>query len=87
MGENVKNVFGLNICQLRKDAYPYRFCLGPFSYVLAVPSKIISTQEFTQTFALMTFSAQRAKFWLVKLQKPGHGRGIDGTSSMVHGAS
>ena len=36
-----------------------------FHFVLAVPSKIISPQEFTQTFVLMTFCAQRAKFGLV----------------------
>ena len=65
MGENVTNVFGLNLCQLRKDAYPDQFCFGAFHFVLAVPSKIISPQEFTQTFALMTFRAQRAKFRLV----------------------
>ena len=32
MGENVTNVFGLNLCQLRKDAYPDLFCFGPFSF-------------------------------------------------------
>ena len=32
MGEDVTNVFGLNLCQLRKDAYPDRFCFGPFSF-------------------------------------------------------
>ena len=32
MGENVTNVFGLNLCQLRKDASPNRFYFGPFSF-------------------------------------------------------
>ena len=39
--------------------------LDRFHFILAVPSKIISPQEFTQTFAFMTFRAQRAKFRLV----------------------
>ena len=30
---------------------------GHFHFALAIPSKIISAQEFTQTFALMTFRA------------------------------
>ena len=65
MGENVTNVFGLNLCQLRKDAYPDRYVLDRFHLVLAIPSKIISPQEFTQTFALMKLRAQREKFCLV----------------------
>jgi len=44
---------------------PIGFVSDRFHIVLAVPSKIISPQEFTQTFALMTFRAQRAKFRLV----------------------
>ena len=36
-----------------------------FHFVLAIPSKIIWPQEFTQTSVLMTFCAQRAKFCLV----------------------
>ena len=36
-----------------------------FHFVLAIPSKIIWPQEFTQTFVLMKFRAQRAKFCLV----------------------
>ena len=33
-----------------------------FHFVLAMPSKLIWPQEFTQTFVLTTFRAQRAKF-------------------------
>ena len=30
--ENVTNVFGMNLCQLRKDAYPDQLCFRPFSF-------------------------------------------------------
>ena len=62
MGENVTNVFGLNLCQLKKDAYPNRFCFGPFHFVLAVPSKIISPQEFTQTLCWWNFVPKGRNF-------------------------
>jgi len=62
VGDNVTNVFGLNLHQLRKVIGSVS---DHFHLALAIPSKIISAQEFTQTFALMTFRAQRAKIWLV----------------------
>ena len=66
---------------------PIGFVSDRFHIVLAVPSKIISPQEFTQTFVLMTFRAQRAKFRLVDFRYLGSGRGFKGASRVVHGAS
>ena len=36
-----------------------------FHIILPIQTKTFSPQEFTQTFDLMNFCAQRAKFWLV----------------------
>ena len=58
------NVFGLKLHQLRMLTL-IGSASDHFHLALAIPSKIISAQEFTQTFAWMTFRAQRAKFWLV----------------------
>ncbi len=59
------------------------FVLDHFHFALAMPSKMISPQEFTQTFALMTFRAQRAKFWLVGFRSGG----LNSTPHVIHEAS
>ena len=81
MRENVTNVFGLNlcICSISDSSH----------FVLAIPSKIISRQEFTQIVCIDDkFHAQRAKFWHVGIWQLGHGKGFNhGKSSVVSGAS
>jgi len=52
VGENATNVFALNVCQLRKDAYPDLYCSDRYHFDLGISSKIIRPQEFTQRFAL-----------------------------------
>lgn len=39
-----------------------------FHFVLPVQIKIFNAQEFTESFALIKFPAQRANFWLVDFQ-------------------
>ena len=65
MGENVTNVFDLTFVSLERMLITIGSVLDRFHFVLAIPSKIISPQEFTQMFVLMTFRAQRAKICLV----------------------
>ncbi len=62
--ENVANVFVLNLHQLRKDAYPDLLSFGLFSFCSSYTQQD-NQPTFTQTFVLMTFSAQRTIFWLI----------------------
>ena len=87
MGENVKNVFGLNICQVRQDAYPYRICFGPFSYRSSSTQQDNQPTRIYSNVCIDDISTQRAKFRLVDFRQVGRGRGFKGASRVVHGAS
>ena len=69
---SVTNVFGLNLCQLRKEASGYHDSIGfsPFSfrstYVSQDNQPAKARLEFTQFLDLMKFCARSAKIWLVK---------------------
>ena len=60
-----KCVWPIKFVSLKQMLTPIGSISDRFHFVLAIPSKIIRSQEFTQTFVSMTIRAQIAKFALL----------------------